>query len=360
MTDSRQLTVDELKELAHGQVRTLCQHLLPNGRENGGYWETSGVSDFKTGKYSLKVNLKGPTRGLWTDFAAAKGSAERGGNMIQLAALVRFGGNFGEAIKWTRSFLGFDNLDPARLKTEVARATRAAKRAGEDARTKAELSRRKAQQLYLSAVPIPDTIAETYLISRGIDLRARQMKAPGSLRFHPKAYCSETGGKLPALVAQIIGLDGLHRGTHRTFLQADGSGKASLVEAKKSWGKYLGGYIQLWKGEHRCPLRSLPAGTPIHVSEGIEDGLSAALLRPQWRVIAAVSLANLGALELPPGCPVHILGQRDEKQQAIDAFEKAVADLQSKNHSVFLLYPPDGVKDWNDALRREAAVGGDV
>jgi hypothetical protein len=354
VSDARSLTIDELKELAHRQVQSLCQHVLPNGRENCGYWEVGSIEG-EPGQ-SLKVNLRGAMRGIWTDFSAPAKTPERGGNMIQLVALVMFGGNIGEAIKWTKSWLNLDHLDPDRLARHKAQARKSAARQEEGQRNKAELNRRKAHQLYIAAVPAGGTPAEAYLKSRGIDLAARQMKFPGSIRFHPEVYCAEVGKPLPAMVACIYGMDGGYRGTHRTWLQPDGSGKAALVEAKKSLGKYLGGYIQLWKGTHHCPLKDLPRGTPIYVSEGIEDGLSAAVLRPTFRVLAAVSLSNLGALELPADCPVHILAQRDEKQQAIDAFEKAVAALQGRGHEVFLLYPPDGVKDWNDALRREQAA----
>jgi hypothetical protein len=100
----------------------------------------------------------------------------------------------------------------------------------------------------------------------------------------------------------------LHKGTHRTWLQPDGSGKATLVEAKKSLGKYRGGFIPLWKGEHRCSLKDLPPGTPIYVSEGIEDGLSVALARPSAGDRGRVAVGNIGALELPDHCPVYILG----------------------------------------------------
>lgn len=355
MTAARELTLDELKELAHGQVRSLCQHLLPNGRENCGYWEVGSIEG-EPGQ-SLKVNLGGGRPGLWTDFSAPQGSPERAGNMIQLVALVQFGGRLGDAIKWTRSWLGLDHLDRDRLVKEKARARKSQQRSAKKAEEKAELNRRRAQQLYLEAVPAGGTPVETYLKGRAIDLAARGMEIPGSIRFHPQVYCAEIGKPLPAMVACIYHVSGTYLGTHRTWLQPDGQGKAALVEAKKSIGKYLGGYIQLWKGEHRCALKDLPAGTPIHVSEGIEDGLSAAIMRRHWRVLAGVSLSNIGAIALPPDCPVHLLAQRDEKQQAIDAFEKAVVSLQERGHEVFLLYPPDGVKDWNDALRREL-VGG--
>lgn len=344
------ISIDELKEMAHGQTRQLCQHLLPNGRENTGYWETSNITDQHTGSYSLKVNLTGANRGLWTDFGAAKGSPDRGGNMIQLVAMVKFNGRIGDACSWLRSWLGLDHLDPGRLATEKAKASRAAAANAVAAEERAGLNRRKAHGMWLSAVPIPDTPAEKYLCSRGLDFRKAGLNAPAVLRFHPEIYCTETRSKLPAMVAAINDLAGAHLGTHRTWIQPNGSGKAALVEAKKSIGKYQGGFIHLWKGEHRCHLRDLPPTAPVVVSEGIEDGLSAVLAKPSIRCIAGISLSNIGSLELPPQCPVHLLRQRDTKERAIDAFEGAVARLQERGYNVFLIDPPVGVKDYNDAL----------
>jgi hypothetical protein len=349
------ISIDELKELANGQVRSLCGHLLPNGRENTGYWEVGSIEGEKG--QSLKINLEGATRGLWTDFSAPKGTAEYSGNLIQLVALVKFGGAVGPACQWLRSWLGLDDLDPDRLATEKARARKAIATNNEEAAAAAEKKRRKALGIYLSAVPLPGTPAETYLVHRGIDLRALGLPAPGSLRFHPEVYCAEVGRKLPALVAQMVNLAGQHVATHRTYLQPDGKGKATLVEAKKALGKYQGGFIPLWKGAHRCAMKDLPRGTPIYVSEGIEDGLSVAIARPSLRVIAAVALSNIGGLELPDGCPVYILGQRDTKMKAIEAFAGAVERLQAAGRDVFLVYPPDGVKDYNDLLLREQHGG---
>lgn len=343
------IDIDELKELANVQIHAIAQHLLPNGRENCGYWEVGSIEG-EPGQ-SMKVNLRGATRGLWTDFSAAPGTPSYSGNVIQLVAQVQFAGDVGKACQWLRSWLGIDKLDPDRLAKEKAKAQRAAAKADKDAAEKAEKNRRRAHQLFLSADPYPATIVETYLCSRGIDFRARDLKAPGAIRFAPRAYCMEVRKDLPAMVAPIVGLDGLHRGTHRTWLELEGKGKATLVEPKKSIGKYLGGFIPLWKGEQKCGLKDLAPGTPIYVSEGIEDGLSVALARPELRIIAAVSLSNIGALELPDGCPVYLLAQRDEKMRAIEAFETALGRLQERGYAVFLVYPPQGFKDYNDVLR---------
>jgi hypothetical protein len=343
------IDIDELKEIANSNVLSLVTELLPNGRENCGFWEVGSIEG-EQGQ-SLKVNLRGATRGLWTDFAAPRGAPDQKGNIIQLVAQVRFRGNVGHACAWLRSRLGLDSMDPNRLAAEKAKATRQAVKAQKDAIEKAENNRRRAQQLYLSAVPYVGTPAETYLVGRAIDFVAAGLEPPGALRFKADTYCAETGTKLPAMVATIVHMSGRHLGTHRTWLQPDGSGKASLVEAKKSLGKFTGGFIPLWKGKHSCPMKDLPRGVPIYVSEGIEDGLSAVLAKPEIRCIAGVSLSNIGSLELPPQCPVHILGQRDEKMKAIEAFGRTVERLQERGHAVFLIYPPNGFKDYNDVLR---------
>lgn len=345
--------IDELKELANAQVLAIVRELLPNGREDCGHWSVGSIEGDPGD--SLKVNLRGATVGLWTDFAAPVGAPDRAGNILQLIAAVRFGHNFGDACSWARSFLGLDHLDPARLAAEKARASRAATRSAEQAQEKAERNRRKAHELYLNALPIGGTPVETYLISRALDFRAAELELPTALRFRQNVYCAEVRGELPAMVAPIVGLDGRHRGTHRTWLNADGTGKALLLEAKKSLGRFQGGFIPLWKGEHQCSMGKLPPGTPIYVSEGIEDALSAVLAKPSIRCIAAVSLSNIGSLELPEHCPIHLLAQRDEKQQAIDAFEASVGRLQDRGHQVFLIWPPAGAKDYNEWLQRDAA-----
>ena len=343
------ISIDALKEFANARVLEICNHLLPNGRENCGLWEVGSIAG-EPGQ-SMKVNLRGATRGLWTDFSTAKGTPEHAGNIIQLVAQVQFRGDVGKACQWLRSWLGLDHMDPERLGREKAKVARRLRDADKQAAAKADRNRRKAHGLFVSAVDLPGTPAETYLISRGIDLRGAGHAAPGSIKFHPEVWCAETNTKLPCMVAAINAIDGRHIGTHRTWLQPDGSGKATLVEPKKSIGKYQGGYIQLWKGAHKCHLRDLPEGTPIYVSEGIEDGLSAALAKPQARVIAGISLSNIGGLVLPERCPIHILGQRDTKMQAIEAFEGAVKRLQERGHQVFLISPPEGFKDYNDVLR---------
>lgn len=351
------IDIDELKELANVQVLQICATLLPNGRDNCGYWEVGSIEGERG--QSLKVNLRGATRGLWTDFAAPRGAPDQKGNIIQLVAHARFGGNVGHACQWLRSFLGIDDMDPGRLAAEKARATRQAAKSQEAAEARAEKNKRRAQQLFLSAKPYGGTPVEKYLVGRAIDFAGAGLELPdGAIRYHAETYCAETRSKLPAMVAPIVHMDGRHLGTHRTWIQPDGSGKADLVEAKKSLGKFTGGFIPLWKGKHKCSMKDLPPGTPIYVSEGIEDGLSVVLSKPEIRAIAGVSLSNIGGLELPAQCPVIIVAQRDVKMKAIEAFGKTVERLQERGFQVSLAWPPIGFKDFNDVLRGTPREGG--
>jgi hypothetical protein len=87
------ISIDDLKELANGQVRAIVMHLLPNGRENCGYWEVGSIEG-EQGQ-SLKINLNGALRGMWTDFRRRHGRKERAGNILQLVAAVKFGHDIG-------------------------------------------------------------------------------------------------------------------------------------------------------------------------------------------------------------------------------------------------------------------------
>lgn len=347
------IEIDDLKTLANQNVRGLAAHLLPNGKESFGYWEVGSIAGEKG--QSLKINLEGGHVGLWTDFSAPKGSPGYSGNLIQLAAQVNFGGDVGKACAWLMSWLGLDGLDPERLATEKAKAQKIARQNHIDAEEQAKKNRARALSLFVSAVPIGGTPAETYLCERGIDFRAIGMPAPNSLRFHPEVYCREVGRKLPAMLASMVNLEGEHIATHRTWLRADGRDKADLADAKKAMGRFRGGFIPLRKGSQRCSMKGLAPGTRILASEGIENALTVALVKPDDRIIAAVSLSNIGGLVLPDKCPLYIIADRDTGIQQADALAGAVARQEEAGREVFMIWPPEGYKDFNQVIDKRAS-----
>jgi hypothetical protein len=91
-----------------------------------------------------------------------------------------------------------------------------------------------ARRLFASGKPILETIAETYLRSRGI----AGLGDLDCLRFHPRCYYrahdSAPRETWPALVAAVTDLDGALTGVLRTWLARDGSGKAPLATPRRA------------------------------------------------------------------------------------------------------------------------------
>lgn len=358
-----QQEVELVRHRMNKRALEFCKKLLPNGRQAGHYWETSNIEDRKTGSYSLKVDLR---RGSWTDFGKAKGQPGASGDMLSLYVEREHGGDFAKAIIEAKQLCQVANLDDSQFARAQAESARQAEQQeiAEDEERKAKLS--SAQRLWNGAAPIAGeeglTPGHGYLAGRGIDFH-RLGRVPGSLRYHPACWNREIAdrlgkahAKIPALIACVMGLDGQLRGVHRTFLDVSaGKGgpvrKAAVNDPKLTLGPSLGGHIPLWKGEFRGPLRAIPPGTDVYMSEGIEDGLSLAVARPGLRIIAGVSLSKMGAVELPEqmGALV-IIGQNDTKAEPIEALHRAIQAQQERGHKVRTIYPPEDYKDFNDML----------
>lgn len=263
-----------------------------------------------------------------------------------------------------------DFNDPAKVRElEAARAAREAAAAKD-----AEGRRTHAESLWLGAEPIGRngvaTPALAYLKGRGIDL-AEMGKVPGALRWRPDIGHPDFKGRRDnrhaAMIAGIFALSGQVVGCHRTYLDISGwehatrSGRVTKLggvsDAKLTLGPSLGGHIPLWKGEHRHPLKDIPPGTDVYMSEGIEDGLSVAYASPSRRVIAGVSGSKLGSVDLPEQMGRLILiGQRHKYTgEPDDGFEAAIAKQQARGHKVSMMWPPEAppshfFKDFNDQL----------
>ena len=364
--------VDEVRERMNSRAAEFARMLLPNGRKSGHFWETSNVRDEKTGSYSLKVNISGTKQGSWNDFGLARGQPGAGGDILSLYIEREWKGDFAKGFPEAKRLVGVDRMSEADFATSRAESDKRRQEAEIAEAEEREAKRSSAQRLWNGSARIagPDgrTPAFSYLAGRGIDL-AQLGKVPGSLRYHPAAWCTEVAerdgrdrAKIPTMVACVMGLDGGLRGVHRTYLDVSAGKagpvrKAALNDAKLTLGPSIGGHIPLWKGDHRHPLRNIPAGTDVYMSEGIEDGLSIAFVRPQLRVIAGVSLSKMGSVELPEqiGALV-IIGQNDMKPEPIEALERAIAEHQARGRTVRTIFPPQQFKDFNDMLTGKERV----
>jgi putative DNA primase/helicase len=219
------------------------------------------------------------------------------------------------------------------------------KKAAEAERRKT--SRRNAQWLWDIANPAPSpmTVAR-YLLARDIDL-ARLGGLPACLRFQSQAQHFGSNITLPAMVAAIVGPDGEHFATHFTYLNGTCSGKTTLDPDKIIVGPPTGGAIRLFP---------MPPDGALGLAEGIESALSAAELHnmPVW------SLANTSVMkrfEPPAGMTrAVIFADHDSYIPALKGRPGALAGmklarrLSSAGIPCRIIYPADGMKDFNDEL----------
>lgn len=207
-----------------------------------------------------------------------------------------------------------------------------------DRRADAAKRQRMARVLWDDAQPIGGTLAEVYLRSRGITCLL-----PASLRFHPACWHGATGQRLPAMLALVEGGDGF--AVHRTYLRADGTGKAAVEPAKAMLGTVAGGAVRLAGG-----------AAQLVAAEGIETALSllCGLLGRPAAVWAGLSTSGLRGLHLPPTpglLTVACDGDASGRAAALALAERAHA----LGWAVATLDPGNG-QDFNDILNRKDAA----
>lgn len=153
------------------------------------------------------------------------------------------------------------------------------------------------------------------------------------------------------MVAAILALDGHLVGVHRTWLALGAGGvwgKAPVRNAKMSLGSVAGAAVPISPGAAGARLRDAPPAEPIVVGEGIETCLSVAIACPDLRVLCAVSLANLGAVALPPQVRSVILAaDNDEAPGARRGLARAIEAHRAAGREVRVARSPIG-KDFND------------
>ena len=346
---------DELTRLLSVRIEDFCRSYLPQGVKEGREWKVGSVEGEK-GR-SMSVCLSGARAGVWQDFSNPH--RDNRGDALDLVTQVLFQGDKKQAVKWARSYVGLDG-DQALLRKTRAAAKKRAEDESKPDQKRAE-ARGRAKALWLGSSPdVIGSPVDEYLKGRGIDLEAFD-RLPGALRYKDRCWESQTESHMPAMVAAIIDEHG-HASTHRTYLARDGAGrwgKAALKSPRKVYCGFRGGFIPLSRGASGKPLRQAATGETVIVTEGVEDGLIAALAMPEFRVVASVSLGNMASIMLPAAIGTVVLvmdndtGRAGENQaKALDA---ALGFHTGQGRTVKVVRVPQG-KDLNDYLN---ALGDD-
>ncbi len=307
-----------------------------------------------------------PTAGKWNDWIAG-----RYGDALGLVACCLAGSAdaardktaLGRAITWAKEYYGYATANPEAW--AEARAAAQAKAKKREAAAARELSQARgtAQGLWLRSADLtPGDPVWSYLLARGIDLAQlprlpRVLRCSLDQRWHDEA--GDVGHVGPAMMAWMVKADGKGGALHRTWLDPDRPGqKADLAPPRKMWPASDGCVIRLHRGETGLTnAEAVKAGVieDVTVCEGIEDGLSIALMTPEFRVEAVGSLPGL--LSYVPSKHVRkIVVAADNdwgKPQAEALLMRACRRLaEDFGKQVAIARSPEG-KDFNDLLRGE-------
>ncbi|WP_225205069.1 DUF7146 domain-containing protein [Novosphingobium huizhouense] len=335
--------------------------LYPAGTEAGGFWSVGNIHGASGN--SLKIRLSGSKQGTWADYAADEGDPAGKGDMLKLVMLtVAEQPTYAAAIQWAKGWLGIESMNGDQLEAHRRRAEAAQRRAEQRRAGEREDKRRQAEGLWLNAAKPLGTPALAYLQGRGIDFGAIG-HVPGAIRFRPDVWQAELHRKVPAMCTAFWSIEGQFAAVHLTYLDRLPDGRWTKLQGVESAKKirspaYWGAHIPIAKGAQRCPLKDIAPGTPVYVSEGIEDGLTVAMAKPDARIVAAGTLGNIGAMILPPQAgDIIIIGQQDAPgSKADESLEAQVTKQQARgrqdgsNRRVRFLWPDPAFKDFNDQL----------
>ena len=190
-----------------------------------------------------------------------------------------------------------------------------------------------ANRLWKASVPIVGTLAEDYLLARGLS-----GPYPRSLRFNPATILGSGPAKrvMPAMIAAIENDEGVIA-VQRTFLDPADVLRKPIPKPKVSLG-LLG----------TAAIRLAPATDELGLAEGIEDALSATAWfgTPTWALAGVERLAFVAI----PEKVRRVIVYADRGEAAERLLEKAREHLTGNGREL-VPQVPKFHKDWNDAWR---------
>lgn len=379
----------EISRRLGDRALSLAAEMFPGGHREGNDYVCTARAQGGPGD-SLKIVIAGPERGHYKHFGEG-----HGGDLIDLIAHYRCHGNLKEARREARRWLGLEPGEAPRNARVPADDARAKADAAELERKRAK-ARKIAQAIWLAGSDeLAATPVDWYLKGRGIDVGALAAP-PRALRYHPELDYPwqsiarrdppEGLARVPAMVAHVCSAMGEQIAVHRTYLEIVKPGSAvklgakttiANINAKLTLGSPKGGLIRLSNGtmieketgwvRPGPPLKLVTekaargdyesiAFDRIYLAEGIENALTWATARPDCRVAATVSLANMAHVVLPEFLKtVVLIRDNDAGREARALFDKAIWRLKGQGRDVRVIEPPAPFKDLNDYLRAGAA-----
>lgn len=196
-----------------------------------------------------------------------------------------------------------------------------------------------ALRLWKSSVPVAGTLAEEYLLARGMS-----GPYPKALRFNPSTILGSgpTKRTMPAMIAAVENDIGLVA-VQRTFLDPENVLHKPIPKPKVSLG-LLG----------TAAIRLAPATDELGLAEGIEDALSAMewFGTPTWALGGVERLAFVAIPEKVRRIIVYA-----DRGRAADRLLAKARDHLTANGRELISRVPEHQDDWNDAWRAHLSCG---
>jgi len=329
----RQLAVGRWDEVFARLVPQIEQAMARPGRHVDCPFH-GGKDDFRVSRDYLQNGRCFCTCGTWDGFG-----------MVMHAN----GWDFVTAVKAVSEVLKGADVQVSPRVRQVKRPTAKDQRKRDDA-LRQTLRRMWTQSL---AIDRPDAeLARRYFESR----RLEDVRLPlPDIRFHPELeYRNDDGvvtGHFPALLSLVRTGAGIPLTVHRTWLSADGCGKAPVSKPRKVFpppGQWVTG----------AAIRLDEAMLPVlHVAEGLETALAVRAIvdgtAPVW---SALSKDMLKGLVVPETVRcICIWADRDRRGGGQQAAEALRERMQQQGRQCVVMMPPlpvtDGKSvDWNDAV----------
>jgi len=200
--------------------------------------------------------------------------------------------------------------------------------------------RPKLRRMWRDAKPtMPDDVVDTYLRSRRVGLDVY----PSTIRTAPGLRCYEddTTNTFPAMLAVVRDITGKPVTIHRTYLAADGSGKAPVEKPRKIVSKH-------GTSPH---IRLTPVASVTGIAEGIEPAIAAMKLFkvPTWSVLSTYGIETF---EPPAGLQRLIVFADHDANGAGQKAAHLLAARLAGQIPIEIRFPDTTGDDWNDVLRR--------
>ncbi|MDA0780700.1 MAG: toprim domain-containing protein [Rickettsiales bacterium] len=193
-----------------------------------------------------------------------------------------------------------------------------------------------ARSLWKSSNAPKNTIAESYLKNRGINITL-----PETIRFHDNIINPTTGMYHPSLVAAIQDIAGKITAIQTISLNPHNGEK---ITGKGIRSKSFKGAI---KG---AAIRLSPLSDKLVITEGLEDALSILQCCPDLTVWSGLG-GNIRTVQIPIKIR-NVVIAADNDEAGGKLAEKLKERLLNEGRFVSIIKPPFGCKDFNECLKK--------